>query len=189
MQDADHIPAVHRQMSRDRMQTPNLQRNHHYDSGVPVRPRTNRRDSSESASTRSSGRTSSDPEEVPPRIIPEFSRRHSEYRSEYTSGTRYTNVPPETIDRSSTRSKRDRRRKRRSHRSRDESSKNPIILMFENGRGGYDNMWYIYPGESPVIFQDANGNEITRYDLPATQYDLSNLHSLQRRRLLQCNNY
>jgi len=34
--------------------------------------------------------------------------------------------------------------------------------MFENGRGGYDNMWYIYPGKSPVIFQDPNGNEITR---------------------------
>jgi hypothetical protein len=163
VQDANHIPAVHRQFSRDHLHYSNHQNNHHYEDRDAVRPGTYRRNSLESSTTRSSDRTSSDPEDVPPRIIPEYSRRNSEYRSEYTAGTRYANPPPETIDQSSTRSKRDRRRKRRS-RSDGESAQNPIILMFENGRGGYDNMWYIYPGKSPVIFQDPNGNEITRYE-------------------------
>jgi hypothetical protein len=34
--------------------------------------------------------------------------------------------------------------------------------MFEDGRGGYENMWYVIPGESAVIFKDSDGNEITR---------------------------
>lgn len=41
--------------------------------------------------------------------------------------------------------------------------------MFENGRGGYENLWYITPGEAPVVFQDAEGNEITRCGLSSWQ--------------------
>jgi len=46
--------------------------------------------------------------------------------------------------------------------------------MFDNGRGSYDNAWYIKPGVSPVVFEDIYGNEITRVG------DFSNGDSIRR---------
>ncbi|KAF9651110.1 hypothetical protein BDM02DRAFT_974826 [Thelephora ganbajun] len=44
----------------------------------------------------------------------------------------------------------------------DHEGRLPVIIMFDNGRGSYDNIWYVKPGVSPVIFEDIYGNEITR---------------------------
>lgn len=84
-----------------------------------------------------------------------------------------------------------RERSRSRHHSRHHSSRHhdyledhegrlPVIIMFDNGRGrrvyirapavvlshqfclSYDNVWYIKPGASPVVFEDVYGNEITR---------------------------
>lgn len=156
----------------------------YHDEDAPVRPYTQRRSSSGSTSTRSSDRSSSDrstseQDELPPRIIPEYSRRHSEYRSEYTAATPHTRAPtelpyydttergtsmPASTSRSRSRPRERRRRTRKRSHSGSRTKQPPLILMFENGRGGYENLWYITPGDAPVVFQDADGNEITRYE-------------------------
>lgn len=56
----------------------------------------------------------------------------------------------------------------------DHEGRLPVIIMFDNGRGSYDNAWYIKPGVAPVVFEDVYGNEITRVG------DFSNGDSVRR---------
>lgn len=63
---------------------------------------------------------------------------------------------------------RSRHRSRHHHGSRhydqmlDHEGRLPTIIMFDNGRGSYDDAWYIKPGAAPLVFEDVYGNELTR---------------------------
>jgi len=56
----------------------------------------------------------------------------------------------------------------------DREGRLPVIIMFDNGRGSYDNAWYIKPGTSRVLFEDIYGNEVSRVG------DFSNGDSIRR---------
>lgn len=45
----------------------------------------------------------------------------------------------------------------------------PVVVVVEHGRNGKDT-YYVIPGGAPVIFEDEDGNELTRY---AIQYSLA----------------
>ena len=45
----------------------------------------------------------------------------------------------------------------------DEQDYPPCVVVVERGRHGKEDTYYVIPGGAPVIFEDAHGNELTRY--------------------------
>ena len=39
----------------------------------------------------------------------------------------------------------------------------PVVVVVEHGKNGKKDKYYIIPGGAPVIFEDENGQELTRY--------------------------
>ena len=38
----------------------------------------------------------------------------------------------------------------------------PVVVVVEHGKNGKKDTYYIIPGGAPVIFEDEDGNELTR---------------------------
>lgn len=41
-----------------------------------------------------------------------------------------------------------------------------MVVVVEHGKHGKKDKYYIIPGGAPVIFEDEDGNELTRYVAP-----------------------
>ena len=55
-----------------------------------------------------------------------------------------------------------------------------MVVVVEHGKNGKKDKYYIIPGGAPVIFEDEDGNELTRYVVRhrrSTDLEVHVLHS------------